>query len=200
MNIENLKIGNYNIDDMIFCKGYKKEQGPFTCKGLCCYSGVYISFEDKERILEHKDIIIANMDETQIKDINNWFDNIIYDDEDFSAAKCTATNLYNDACVFQDKNKLCGLQVTSVKMGMHKWFLKPFYCIFFPLVIVDKVITFDDFQQNIHPCCTIHEEYDTPLFEACTEEIRFLFGEYNFNLLKSYYNLNKGDFKKQTNL
>jgi len=189
--MDRLKVSNYDVDNIIFSQGYKKGEGPFTCKGDCCCSGVYIGFDDKEKILKHKDIIIANMDETQDKNVENWFEKTIYDDNDFYTGKCTATNLNNNSCVFQNKEKLCILQVTSVKMGKHKWHLKPFYCILFPLVIVDKVLTFDDYQQGIHKCCTISSDFETPLFEACKEEIIYLFGEYNFELLKNYYEQNK---------
>lgn len=189
--MERIKISNYDVDNIIFTQGYKRGEGPFTCKGDCCCSGVYIGFDDKEKILKYKDIIVSNMDETQDKNIDHWFENITYDDDDFYSGKCTATNVQNGGCVFQTKDKLCGLQVTSVKIGKHKWFLKPFYCILFPLVIVDKVITFDDYQQGIHSCCTISDKYDIPLFEACEEEIKYLFGEYNFYLLKNYYEINK---------
>ncbi len=189
--MEHLKISNYDVDNLIFQKGYKNGEGPFTCKGHCCCSGVYVGFDDKEKILKHKDIIIANMDETQDKNVDNWFENMIYDDEDFYTGKCTATNVQNGGCVFQNKDKLCGLQVTSVKMGKHKWFLKPFYCILFPLVIVDKSLTFDDYQQNVHDCCTISENFETALFEACEEEVVYLFGEYNYHQLKNFYEANK---------
>jgi len=189
--MDQLKISNYAVDNLVFTKGYTKGEGPFTCKGHCCCSGVYVGFDDKEKIMKHKDIIIANMDETQDKNPDHWFEDKVYDDEDFYTGKCTATNVQNGGCVFQNKEKLCGLQVLSVKMGQHKWFLKPYYCILFPLVIVDKALTFDDYQQGIHECCTVFDKFETPLFEACEEEIKFCFGEYNYHLLKNYYEANK---------
>jgi hypothetical protein len=187
------KITDYQIDNIIFQKGYEKKLGPFSCTGSCCSSGVFADVLEKEKILSFKEKIINEMDETQTKDFDEWFESEILEDPDFNSGKCVGTQIYNDKCVFLRKDKLCVLQTLSVKLGYHKWFLKPFYCILFPLVTTEDTVTFDDYREGVEECCTPIMDYDVPLFEACKEEICYLFGEDGYKYLQKYYSENKVD-------
>jgi hypothetical protein len=180
------KLAQYSIDNVIFNQGYKTNEGPFTCKGKCCTSGAYIDVKEKDKILEYKDQVMELLDETQSKNLDDWFEKETYVDQDFVSGISTGTNVYNDKCNFQNKDKLCVLQVASAKMGKHKWFLKPFYCILFPLVIVDKEFTYDDYQKG-EGCCTVDDVFEVPLYQSCKEEIEYLFGPESFEYLNKLY-------------
>ncbi|MCK7528343.1 MAG: hypothetical protein MZV64_67625 [Ignavibacteriales bacterium] len=51
------------------------------------------------------------MDETQSKDIDEWFEEP-EEDEDFESGVAVGTEIINDKCTFLDKNGLCTLQKT----------------------------------------------------------------------------------------
>jgi hypothetical protein len=41
--------------------------------------------------------------------------------------------------------------------------------------------------QNEQACCTIQEQYDLPLYEACREELEFLLGQAGYAQLDAHY-------------
>jgi hypothetical protein len=191
--MNNQEIKKYRIDNIIFLKGFHKTDGPNLCSAKCCSGGVYIDLTEKEKILSFKEQIIQEMDETQNLDISSWFDDEIIEDTDFYSGKCICTKTFHDKCVFLNKEKLCVLQVVSTKFGYHKWFLKPFFCILFPLTIEENTITFDDYQNGNEKCCSILNDFCISLYEACQEEIGFLFGEESHKYIRDCYFENKFD-------
>ena len=44
-----------------------------NCHGICCADGVDVDIAERDRILEHADMIRQYMDETQDRDTANWF-------------------------------------------------------------------------------------------------------------------------------
>ena len=69
-----LKIGKYEIDTVLFEKGFGNNCTPYDCDSTCCASGVFLDPADMERVLLHKNEIKNFMDETQTKDESLWFD------------------------------------------------------------------------------------------------------------------------------
>lgn len=74
---------------------------------------------------------------------------------------------------------------------MHKWALKPLFCILYPIEISNNVVSFDDMLQSEESCCTITEEFDTPLFAACREELTHLLGEEGYQELDAHYRMKR---------
>jgi hypothetical protein len=182
-----LRINEFTISDELFSKGYPRGGGPCNCTSWCCEGGVYADLKERDRILEHKEMIKKYMDETQSPDERDWFDDEELDDEDFPSGRCQGTGEINKKCAFLDKNGRCSIQVAATEEGMNRWALKPLYCILFPIEVSDHIIAFDEMLQDDQPCCTIQEEFDVPLFRACKEELVRLVGEGGYMRMEEHY-------------
>lgn len=174
------KISGWLIDPQIFTYKFI-----CNCPGECCYYGVYTDYKEYESILSIKDKIIANMDETQSKDINTWFESPEKDD-DFESGIAVGTEVINGKCTFLDKNGLCTLQKIAMQEGEFKWKHKPVYCILFPLTTFEGALTIDTEHIERLPFCNVDPGNKLTMFEACQEELKHFFGEEGFEELKNY--------------
>ncbi len=182
-----LKIGQYTLSSELFERGYPKGAGPCTCTSACCEEGVYLDISERDRILQHTEMIRVSMDETQSKNEADWFDGVVEEDSDFPSGKSVATNVVNGKCAFLDRAGRCSIQVASVAAGMHRWALKPFFCILYPIDVSDGVVSFDELLQDEQSCCSVGEQFETPLFEACKDELTHLVGESGYSVIEKYY-------------
>lgn len=181
------KINGLYIDPLIFTHKFVKGCDVCICSGECCYYGVYTDKKEYERILQIKDIIIAEMDDSQCKDSDKWFEEP-EQDSDFESGIAIGTQVYNGKCVFLDKQGFCTLQKIALKNGEYKWKYKPLYCILFPLVIYEGVLTIDDDHLGrMHYCNKIQNQVST-VFDACKNELIHLLGEKGYEELLEYRN------------
>ncbi|RCK75812.1 MAG: hypothetical protein IGBAC_1087 [Ignavibacteriae bacterium] len=147
--------------------------------------------KEKEQILENKDLFKKFMDETQTLDDSIWFENNITADIDFPDGLCDSTNVYNDKCVFLNKEYKCILQVAALESGFDKFKFKPYFCITFPVVISQNTITYDDFLLNIAPCCTAKKTKNPNFIEQCEIELLHILGKDGYIKLKELAEGNK---------
>ncbi len=185
-----LEFKGLKIDPVIFTQGFVKGCDVGICGGQCCNWGVYMDRDFQPVIMNYENEIKNVMDEFQTKDSSKWFEKELEDDKDFPSGYAIGTELYINSkgtsqCVFKDKNNYCSLQVLAVKKGVHKWEIKPKYCIMYPLTIIDNVLTYDDEHSGRLDYCGIgHEEnFTQSVFEAMTEEIKFVLGEEGYEFL-----------------
>jgi len=182
-----VRNNNLTISDDLFTKGYPAGKGPCSCNSTCCAGGVYADVREREIILQHKETIKKYLDETQIADELQWFEGREFDDPDFASGRCVGTREHNDKCVFLDKTGRCSLQVAAAQEGMHKWAIKPLFCILYPIEISNHVVGFDDMLQDDESCCTVNSTFDVPVFEACKEELVHLLGTEGFVHMQERY-------------
>jgi len=180
--MENAKtINGIKIDPLIFT--FK-----FTCRcvgGECCNYGVYADFKEHEKILSIKDEIIELMDDSQTKNVDEWFEDPEKDD-DFESGIAVGTNLINDKCTFLDKHGLCTLQRLGLSKGVHKWTYKPIYCVLFPLTVYQGALTVDDEHIDRLTSCNRYANESHTIFDSCREELNYLLGEDGFSELEQY--------------
>jgi Protein of unknown function (DUF3109) len=181
------RIKHFAISADLFTSGFPEGAGPCSCTSTCCEGGVWVDIQERDRILAHVDLIKEQMDGTQTRDHAVWFDPDEVADADFASGKCVGTAEINNKCVFLDGSGRCSLQVSAVAHGMHKWALKPLYCILYPIEVTDNVIGFDTMLQSEQSCCTVDAVFQTPVFEACREELVHLLGEDGFRQMQQYY-------------
>ena len=182
-----LCINGYSFSNELFEKGFPSHGGPCRCSSTCCSDGVYADVTDRDRILSHKEMIKKYMDDTQTQDESRWFEYQEIKDGDFPSGRCVGTEVHNGKCVFLDGMGRCALQVAAASEGMHKWALKPFFCVLYPIEVTRKVVSFDDMLQGEQSCCSIGHEFDTPLFEGCREELTYLVGSDGFQKMEAHY-------------
>ncbi|MCX7832962.1 MAG: DUF3109 family protein [Ignavibacteria bacterium] len=187
-NIENLKI-----DEIIFTQGFVPSCNIKICKGECCNLGVYLDLEFRDKILNYSDVIIKVMNDAQVKDVKLWFDGEIIEDTDFTSGLAIGTNLYKtpkgyEQCVFKDLNNFCSLQIAAEEIGLHKWDLKPTFCILYPLTIDHSVLTYDDDHSSTLSYCgkTKFENFTQTVYNALKEEISYVFGDNALDYLNKY--------------
>jgi Fe-S-cluster containining protein len=148
---------------------------------------VYADVRERDRILAHKEIIKQSMDATQTTDDRLWFETEPQPDQDFPSGMCVGTELHNDKCVFLDGTGRCSLQVAAVNQGLHRWAIKPMYCVLFPIEISERTVSFDDMLQGEQACCSAETRFDTPVFRACKDELVYLVGEDGFGEMEAHY-------------
>lgn len=189
-----LEYNGLKIDPIIFTQGFVPGCDVIKCFGQCCDWGVYMDFNFKDVILQHKEDIIAVMDDDQIKEPEKWFEKEIQKDTDFPSGYSIGTEVYTDSrgkegCVFKDKNNFCSIQNAAIKKGMHKWSIKPKYCIMYPLTIVNGILTYDDSHSKRLNYCGMHkkENFTQTVFEAMQEEIIFVLGKDGYDFLKEHF-------------
>ncbi len=182
-----LVIEGYVLSQELFEKGFPEGTGPCHCKAECCEGGVYADVRERDAILAHKEIIKEAMDDSQSRDDGQWFEEREHDDADFRSGRCVGTREIGDKCAFLDAKGRCSIQVACTANGMHKWALKPLFCILYPVSIEDRVIGFDEMLQGEQSCCSIDHRFDVPFFEGCREELVHLLGENGFLQMREYY-------------
>ncbi len=189
-----LEFNGIKIDPIIFTQGFVPGCNMKICHGQCCNWGVYMDKPFKEIIMKFEDEIKGVMDEHQVKDSTKWFETEIEEDEDFPSGLAIGTELYEtphgiSQCVFKDKRGFCSIQVAADKNNMHKWAIKPKYCIMYPLTIIDNVLTYDDDHAAKLDYCGVDKKqnFSQTVFEAMTEEITFILGADGYAYLNEYY-------------
>lgn len=177
-----ITINGIKIDPIIFT--FK-----FCCKctGECCYYGVYTDATEQQNIFKLKEKLFPLLDESQPKDIGEWFEEP-ETDKDFESGIAVGTQVYNHKCVFLDKSGLCSLQKLAMLEGEHKWKYKPLYCILFPLTIFEGVLTIDDEHiERLRSCNKYKPENGfSTIFDACREELEYFFGPDGFKELEKH--------------
>ncbi|MGE5683155.1 MAG: DUF3109 family protein [Bacillota bacterium] len=178
-------INGLKIDPLIFTHKFVKGCDICLCSGECCYYGVYTESTEHEMIMNMKERIIRSMDDSQTKNSEEWFEEPV-EDSDFSTGIAVGTQVYNGKCVFLDKQGFCTLQKIAMEDGENKWKYKPLYCILFPLVISDGVLSVDDDHLNRMHFCNRAENQPSTVFDACLEELKHVLGEQGFDELLKY--------------
>ena len=192
-----LEINGMKIDPVIFTQGFVPGCNISICSGQCCNWGVYMDRDFEPVIMKFENQIKDVMDEHQLKDTSKWFEKELEEDTDFPSGYAIGTELYINSqgitqCVFKDKRGYCSLQVMAVENGLHKWEIKPKYCIMYPLTIIDNVLTVDNDHSERLDYCGIHkkENYTQTVFDAMTEEIKFIIGADGYDFLNEHYKKN----------
>lgn len=173
-------VKGLKIDPKIFVFNFGCE-----CNGECCHYGVYTDLKEAEMIIGLQDRIIPLFDETQSKNISDWFE-APEADSDFASGTAVGTNIVNNKCSFLDKDGLCTLQKLAVQEGKHKWEYKPQYCILFPLTIYENTLTIDDEHIDRLRTCNKQSAASNSIYEACKEELFHFFGPEDFKELETY--------------
>ncbi len=181
-----LTIGKYKIDPILFEKGFSRGCGPYQCETTCCSSGVYLDPKDRDVIMDHKDEVKLQMDETQTTNDAVWFDNKQEQDIDFPSGVAVSTEVFNNKCVFLRRDGRCSVQLVSAEKYNDPWKIKPFYCIAFPIALDHGVVTYDDYQDGKTKCCSIVVDTDVTLVDSCKAELEYVLGKDGYQELKNY--------------
>lgn len=191
-----LTVKGLKIDPIIFTQGFVECCDVSICSAECCWYGVYADIKERDLVMSLKKEVASVMDDSQDADWTKWFEPE-HDDADFPSGKTAGMEVFNNKCVFLDKRGYCSLQVLAIKHGKERWAYKPYYCVLFPLSVVDRVLTFDDHHAGRMHYCGLKENFTHTIFEACTDELKFALGEDGYAELADHYEAHKEQYEKQ---
>jgi len=170
-------LPDLQVDPVIFQPMYDGACSMGHCNAHCCRDGVFLDPADRQKILDHADLVIQHMEVHQEKDPEEWFDDELTDDLDFPSGLCAGTAAMDYGCVFLNSQGHCILQVAATAAGMQKFELKPFYCVAYPLTISEGVLTVEDGSfTNRSQCCSPGGNPELAPADVCREEIEFMIG------------------------
>jgi hypothetical protein len=182
-----LVVKGLKIAEELFTTGFRRGEGPFNCTSRCCHRGAYMDVAERDLLIKHADLIQPHLDATQSHDLETWFEHEEKVDPDYASGRCVGTGTVNGKCAFQNEKGWCTVQIAGAVSADDKWAIKPAYCVTFPLEVVDGWVRFNAMMQGKEQCCSVHKEFDTPLFEACREELIHLVGEDGYQQVEAAY-------------
>jgi Fe-S-cluster containining protein len=167
--IPELKVSD-ELAKLRFCGGCSMR----NCRAECCSGGAAVDLVERDRILEHADLVRAHMDGDQQHASERWFE-APSEDIDFPSGRAATTRTHGDHCVFLNAAGLCVLQAAEAAMGRGST-LKPFYCRAFPIYIDRGVLSFDDNLGLEPPCCGPVADGTLSIFDVCAFELEHVLG------------------------
>ena len=164
-------IRDLKVEPAVFTARFDRACSMSRCTGRCCEDGVWTDAAEHEAILRHAAPIQAQMDHSQERNPDRWFDAEPRVDSDFPSGLAIGTAVTNGACVFLDADRRCVLQKASTGEAGN---LKPFFCVTFPLTINEGTLCLDDPRDAA--CCTPSSDGPLSVFELCPQELEHMLG------------------------
>ncbi len=161
------------IDPLVFRAKFPEACRLDRCGSRCCKGGVWADLEERDVILENAEMIAPYL-RPEAKDPASWFGETA-EDPDCPSGVAVETNVAGDSCVFFNPAHGCALQKAAADRGLHEWEFKPRFCILFPLVVSEGVLTVDEDMDDLW--CMKRGNRTHPLLPAVEWEVRYLFPE-----------------------
>ena len=161
------------IDPHVFHAKFPHQCALDRCKSRCCRHGVWADIEEREAILRHADLFLPYL-RAEARNPTLWFGETA-EDSDCPSGTAVETNVAGDACVFFHPTHGCSLQKAAIDRGRHEWEFKPRFCIMFPLVVSEGVLTVDEEMDEVW--CLKDENRTHPILDAVGKEVDHLFPE-----------------------
>jgi Fe-S-cluster containining protein len=186
-HIPELKVGE-NLLRYRFSSGCSMS----NCDGYCCKLGVFADVKERDKILAHVDLIHRYMEPHQEHDPAKWFDDHEFEDKDFLSGWTIGTVAKDYGCVFLNSAGRCTLQKACTEEGMPPYYLKPFYCVAFPIAIDGGVLIIDDVELENRPqCCLIDLNGTLNVFDVCLTELEYVLGREGVEELRVIFDSSK---------
>lgn len=164
------------VDPSFFTPQFAAGCSMANCNADCCRHGVMLDPAERDRILEHADLIRKHMEPHQDQDPAAWFEEG-GPDLDFPSGVAVGTQARDYGCVFLDRAGRCVLQKAAMAEGMPKFALKPFYCVAYPVTIEHGELIIDDADfVSRTSCCSTVKGGEHSVFDICSEELEHVLG------------------------
>ncbi len=161
------------IDPHVFHAKFPDRCAPDRCKSRCCRHGVWADIGEREVILRHAELFLPYV-RPEAGNPSLWFGETT-EDPDCPSGTAVETNVIGDSCVFFHPDHGCSLQKAAIDRGRHEWEFKPRFCIMFPLVVSDGMLTVDEDMDEVW--CMERENRTHPIVSAVEKEVNHLFPE-----------------------
>ena len=180
-------LGPLAIDENIFRGRFPPGCSTRRCRGGCCRTGVWTDLQERDKIVEHADLILSHMDSGQELNPDRWFDAETRADTDFPSGLAFGTRADRGACVFLNSAGRCVLQIASQGSSTS---LKPFFCTAFPITVEVGKLAIDE--GSCSDCCSFAQDGPLHVFDVCTEELLHVLGEAGLAELRAVANDHPG--------
>ncbi len=161
------------IDPHVFHAKFPHRCSLDRCKSRCCQGGVWADIEEREVILRNAELFLPYV-LPEAKDPSLWFGGTT-EDPDCPSGTAVETNVAGDYCIFFNPDHGCSLQKAATDLFRHPWEFKPRFCVMFPLVVSEGVLTVDEDMEDVW--CMECENRTHPILSAVEEEVTYLFPE-----------------------
>lgn len=161
------------IDPHVFRARFPHRCDLDRCESRCCTGGVWADAEEREVILRNADLFLPYV-RPEAGDPSSWFGETGRD-PDCPSGVAVETQVVDGYCVFFNPRHGCILQKAAIDLGRHEWEFKPRFCVMFPLVLSDGVLTVDEDMDEAW--CLSQENRTHPILSAVEKEVSFLFPE-----------------------
>jgi len=161
------------IDPLVFVAKFPHRCILERCKSRCCQGGVWADLAERDLILRNADLFLPYV-RPEARDPSAWFGETTAD-PDCPSGTAVETNVSGDYCILFHPDHGCALQKAAVELGRHEWEFKPRFCIMFPLVVSEGVLTVDEDMEEVW--CMNHENRTHPIITAVEKEVNHLFPE-----------------------
>jgi len=161
------------IDPLVFRAKFPHRCVLDRCKSRCCRGGVWADLAERDLILGNADLFLPYV-RPEAKDPSLWFGETTRD-PDCPSGTAVETNVAGDYCILFHPAHGCALQKAAVEVGRHEWEFKPRFCVMFPLVVSEGVLTVDEDMEDVW--CMMRENRTHPILSAVAREVNHLFPE-----------------------
>ncbi|MBI4670956.1 MAG: hypothetical protein HY741_04710 [Chloroflexi bacterium] len=177
-------VGTFHLSPEFFIRTRLHNQCTVNgCDGDCCGEGVAATLYEAARIKAHAHELQPYL----VEPFN-------FDSWALSRAADISTPVLNEnkpgeQCWFQRQNRLCALHSLALDKGMPVSSIKPYFCLFFPLTLVDLDINVTEIAVDgkAYDTCLVETEHETYLFRQFETELRRVIGDTNYQeLLRRY--------------
>jgi len=177
-------VGSFRLSPEFFTPTRLKYQcAVLGCDGDCCSGGVTATLYEVARIKAYADQLQAYLVEPY--DFDTWE---IAHPSDIGTPVLNEEKP-NQQCWFQRANRLCALHSLALDKGMPVPAIKPYFCLFFPLTLIDLDINVTEIAVDgkAYETCLVPSDTETYLFKEFEQELRRVIGDANYDeLLRRY--------------
>jgi Fe-S-cluster containining protein len=165
------------VNPNLFEARFRSGCDTLRCQASCCADGTTVGLNERDRILEHAELVKRSMSPGQDTDPSHWFEDREVEDGDFSVGRATYTMANDKGCVFLDAQRRCVLQCAS-HASEGAVTLKPMFCASFPVVIDGGVLGVDPLRTETGStdCCAHDSGGPLTVFDVCANELEQLVG------------------------
>lgn len=159
------------IDPLVYHAKFPKSCSLENCRSRCCKGGVWADLGERDLILRNAELFVPYV-RPEAKDPSTWFGETT-EDADCPSGTAVETNVAGDYCILFHPAHGCALQKAAADLGRHEWEFKPRFCIMFPLVVSEGVLTVDEDMEEVW--CMKAENRTHPILPAVEREVSHLF-------------------------
>jgi Fe-S-cluster containining protein len=176
-------VGSFRLSPEFFVRTRLRNQCLEECNARCCEEGVSATLYEAARIQAHASELQSYLIEPY--DFGSW---------DLSRPADISTPLLNEnksgeQCWFLMHNRLCALHAFALDKGMPVPAIKPYFCRFFPLTLIDLDINVSEIgvDGKAYETCLVESDREGWLFKQFERELRGVIGDVNYEELERRY-------------